>query len=243
VATTPGVLLDIDGTLLDSTYLHALAWLRAFRDRGHDVTSAEVHRAIGLGDEHLVPHLLGHDDPGCADGHSEHFAALREEVRALPGAAELVRRLAQDRRVVLATSGKAADLDWMLDTIGARETIAGSTTADDVGDTKPAPDVLTTALEAHDLDAAATVTIGDSVWDGQAAARAGVTFVGLLCGGVSAAELRAAGAVATYDDPAALLAAYDHSPLGAGWRTDGAAPPEPGPHDRGGSGGMATREG
>ncbi|GAB2919729.1 HAD family hydrolase [Rhodococcus aerolatus] len=242
MTATPGVLLDIDGTLLDSSYLHGVAWLRAFRDHGYDVTSARVHRAIGLGDDHLVPHVVDRDDPAVADAHGERFAELQPEVRALPGAAELVRRCAQDRRVVLATSGKAKDLDWMLDTIGARDAIAGSTTADDVADTKPAPDVLTAALTAHDLDPAATVTIGDSVWDGQAAQAAGVTFVGLLCGGFSAAELRRAGAVATYEDPADLLARYDTSPLGADWSVEPAAPPEPGPHDRGGSGGMATRE-
>lgn len=239
----PGVLLDIDGTLLDTVFLHTLAWVRAFRDRGHDVASAEVQRAIGLGDEFLVPHLLGHDDPAVADGHGEHFAALREEVRALPGAADLVRAChGAGLRVVLATSGKSADLEWMLPVIGAEDLVHGSTTSEDVEASKPAPDVLLTAVQAHGLDPERSVTVGDSVWDGQSSRDAGITFVGLLSGGVSETELRRAGAVAVYSDAADLVTHLAGSPLDPSWREPAdRAPDEPGPQDHGGSGGMATR--
>lgn len=220
----PGVLLDIDGTLLDATYHHGLAWLRAFRRLGHDTTAAQAHRAVGLGSDQLVPHLLG-QEPGdvdadvaaaLSDAHTEEYAELTAQVVALPGAAELVQRCARaGRRVVLVTSGKADDLDWQLPRIGpgVRELLHGSTTSDDVGATKPAPDLLATALAAHGLDPDRTVSVGDGVWDGQAAQRAGVRFVGLLSGGISEAELRESGAVEVYRDPAALVAAFDGSSL------------------------------
>jgi len=93
MANGSGVLFDIDGTLLDSSYHHALAWTRALRQHGHPlVTVAQVHRVIGLGDDQLVPHLIGHSDSAIADAHSEEYAAMREEVQALPGVAQLLQR-------------------------------------------------------------------------------------------------------------------------------------------------------
>ena len=215
MANGSGVLFDIDGTLLDSSYHHALAWIRAFRQRGHpQVTVAQVNRAIGLGDDQLVPHLIGHSDSAIADAHSEEYAALREEVQALPGAAQLLQRCdAAGLSVVLATSGKAKDLDWMLPRIGGAEHVAGSVTAEDVEATKPAPDLLQTAAESYQLSADNAVTVGDSVWDGKAAGRAGIRFVGVLSGGVSEAELREAGAVEVYRDAAELLGHFDESAL------------------------------
>ncbi len=223
-AGAPGVLLDIDGTLLDSTYHHGLAWLRAFRSLGCPTTAAQTHRAVGLGSDLLIPHLLGcePDDvdtdlaTALSDAHDEHYTQLIDEVRALPGARDLIAACTQHgRRVVLATSGKAADLDWMLPRIGAdvRDLIHGSTTSDDVTVSKPAPDLLTTAMADHRLDPDNTIAAGDSTWDGQAARRAGVPFVGLLSGGFSEAELRAAGAIEVHQDPGALTAALDASVL------------------------------
>lgn len=216
----PGLLLDVDGTLLDSTYHHALAWLRAFRELGCPTTAAQTHRAIGLGDDQLVPHLLGLDPDDVPDGlldsladaHSHHYAPLRDEVVALPGAAELVIACA-DRgvRAVLATSGKAADLDWMVPRIGdgVTDALFGHTTSEDVSTSKPAPYLIQVALDAHGLDAAHSVVVGDSTWDAEAAGRAGVVFVGVLTGGFSADELRAAGAIEVHQDLAALLDAAD----------------------------------
>lgn len=216
----PGVLLDVDGTLLDSTYHHALAWLRAFRELGHPITAAQAHRAIGLGDDQLVPHLLDLDPAdvpaglldALADAHTRHYAPLREEVVALPGTRELVLACAErGARAVLATSGKAADLEWMVPRMGesVADALFGHTTSEDVSRSKPAPDLIQVALEAHGLDAARSIIVGDSTWDAEAAGRAGVVFVGLLSGGVSAAELTSAGAVEVHQDPAALLRAAD----------------------------------
>jgi len=115
--------------------------------------------------------------------------------------------------VVLATSGKAKDLDWMLPRIGGAEHVAGCVTSEDVKETKPAPDLLQTAAESYQLTAANAVTVGDSVWDGKAAERAGIRFVGVLSGGVSEAELREAGAVEVYRDAAELLAHFEGSVL------------------------------
>lgn len=213
--TAAGVLFDIDGTLLDSTYHHAIAWLRAFRGHGHrQVSAAAVHRAIGLGDDQLVPHLIGRDDDALAQAHSEEYAALREEIQALPQAAALLARCAHaGLRVVLASSGKAADLDWMLPRIGGAEHLAGCVTSEDVDASKPAPDLLQTAVAKHHLCGARVLTVGDSVWDGKAADRAGIRFVGVLSGGVSEAELIDAGAIEVYRDVAEVLQRFDGSSL------------------------------
>ncbi len=210
-----GVLFDIDGTLLDSTYHHALAWLRAFRAHGHhEVSAAEVHRAIGLGDDQLVPHVLGHDDEALADAHSEEYRELREEVQTLPQTEQLLARCAEaGLRVVLASSGKKADLDWMLPRIGGADHLAGCVTSEDVDATKPAPDLLQTAADRYGLNPNNAVTVGDSVWDGKAAKEAGIRFVGVLSGGASEAELTDAGAVEVYRDVADLLEHFDSSLL------------------------------
>jgi HAD superfamily hydrolase (TIGR01509 family) len=214
-STNAGVLFDVDGTLLDTNYLHVLAWWRAFRDAGHeDVTMARLHRAIGMASELLSEEILGERDEQVIEGHGKRFEELRSEVVALPGAADLVRACHEKGlTTVLATSGKADDLDWMLPAIGAEEAVTGSTTSEDVEQSKPAPDLLQVALDGHDLDPHRTTVIGDTVWDVQSAERAGMPCIGLTCGGISEGELRAAGAVEVYDDPADLLANLDHSLL------------------------------
>ncbi len=130
----------------------------------------------------------------------------------MPGAQELVTTCSnQGVRVVLATSGKAADLDWMVPRMGdgVAAALFGHTTSEDVSTSKPAPDLIQAALDAHGLDPARSVVVGDSTWDAEAAGRAGVTFVGALSGGVSADELTSAGAIEVHQDPAALLNAPD----------------------------------
>lgn len=211
----PGVILDVDGTLLDSNYLHVVAWAQAMRDAGHPgVSMATLHRAIGIASAELVRHVLGRDDEAAAEAHGERFAALRDEARAFPAAADLVRRCAgAGLRVVLATSGRESDLDWMQPAIGAAEAVAGATTSADVGSAKPAPDLLQVALDQHRLDPERTVSVGDTVWDVEAAHRAALPCIALLCGGISRAELVGAGADEIYADPADLLAHFDDSLL------------------------------
>jgi phosphoglycolate phosphatase-like HAD superfamily hydrolase len=213
VATNPGVLFDIDGTLLDTNYLHVLAWWQAFRDNGHPVSMWTLHRAIGIGSEELVQRVLGRPDDDVVQAHSERYEPLRDQVTAFPKVPELLSACA-DRglTVVLATSGAKDDLDWMLPAIGAPDgVIAGTTTSADVDAAKPHPDLLRVAVRDHDLDPARTVAVGDTVWDVEAATSAGLPCVALLSGGIGRDEL--SGAAARYDDPAALLAGLDSSPL------------------------------
>lgn len=212
----PGVLFDVDGTLLDTNYLHVLSWWQAMNDAGHPgVSMSAIHRAIGIASEGLTERLLGEVDEKAIEAHSKRYEALRDQVTAFPRAADLVRACA-DRGFtpVLATSGKEDDLEWMLPAIGAEESFAGSTTSSDVDEGKPDPDLLTGAIEKHSLDPKRTVAIGDTVWDVKAAERAGIPCIAVTCGGISAAELREAGAAEVYDDPADLLDHLDDSLLG-----------------------------
>lgn len=212
----PGVLFDVDGTLLDTNYLHVLAWWQAMRDAGHDgVPMAAIHRTIGIASEGLSEHLLGEVDDKAVDAHSERYEALRDQVTAFPRAAELVQACAaRGFTPVLATSGKEDDLEWMLPAIGAEDSFAGSTTSSDVDAGKPAPDLLTTAIEQYGLDPERTIVVGDTVWDVRAAMKAGLPCIAVTCGGISAAELREAGATEVYADPADVLEHLDGSLVG-----------------------------
>ena len=215
----PGVLFDVDGTLLDTNYLQVLAWWQAFRDTGHDeVSMADCHRAIGIASEELVPHLLGDGAAGTEDvveAKGERYQPLRELVAAFPRVDELL-AACRDRglAVVLATSGLESDLEWMQPAMGGEDVVDGATTSADVESAKPAPDLLQTAAADHGLDTGRTVAVGDTVWDVRAARDAGFPCIALTCGGISRAELEEAGADEVYDDPADLLAHLDDSLIG-----------------------------
>jgi HAD superfamily hydrolase (TIGR01509 family) len=212
----PGVLVDIDGTLVDSNYLHALSWKRAFVERGYaDVSTADIHRCVGMGSDHLVPHLLGHDDPQLSRARRPHWHALRGEVRAFPGAAALLAELhRRGLAVVLATSADPDDLEILLGALGADgSSIDHVTSRGDVGATKPSPDIFAVAMADGDLDPRRAIALGDTVWDVQAATRAGIPCLGVTTGGIGRADLLAAGAAAAYHDVADLLARLDESPV------------------------------
>ena len=211
-----GVLLDVDGTLLDTNYLHALAWWQAMRDGGVEgVTMTDCHQAVGIGSDELVRRLAGRDDDAVVEAHSRRYEALQDQVVAFDRSADLVQHLADTGlAVVLATSGLADDLDWMLPAIGVEEgLIDGSTTSGDVERAKPHPDLLTTAMEQHGLDPARTIAVGDTVWDIQAAHDAGVRIVAFTTGGIPRCQLEQAGADEVWSGPADLLEHWSSSIL------------------------------
>lgn len=211
-----GVILDVDGTLLDTNYLHVVAWARAIRDAGHDVPMSALHRAIGIASEELTEQVLGEVDAEVSEAHSKHYEAFKDEIRAFPRAADLVAELhGRGLKVVIVTSGAKDDLEWMLPAIGVDEdVITGALTSGDVDESKPSPDPFRTALEQYGLDPARTVAVGDTVWDVEAARRAGLSCVAVTCGGIDEHTLRDAGAVEVHDDPASLLDSLDESVIG-----------------------------
>jgi HAD superfamily hydrolase (TIGR01509 family) len=214
-----GVLFDVDGTLVDTPYLHAVCWTEALRQSGHDVPMATVHRAIGMGGAELLDHLLGADRDHADDETMDtaHLALYKQHwgrLRPLPGAVELV-RWCHERGLatVLASSASAEELDELRSTLDADDAITAATSSSDADSGKPSPDILQAALEQSGLAPNRCVFVGDAVWDGQAAGRAGVTFLGVTCGGTSEAELRENGALEVWRDPAELLANVTRSVL------------------------------
>jgi HAD superfamily hydrolase (TIGR01509 family) len=209
-------LVDVDGTLVDSNYHHAIAWSRGFQEHGHRVKLAAIHRLIGMGGTDLMERLIGEPDDAVEASWRKHFDELLPEVGALGGAADLLRGLKERGvTVVLATSSPEDLLGALRDKFGADDAIDAVVTAGDVDGAKPRPDIFDCALEKAGVDAAEAAVIGDSVWDVEAAKRAGVRCIGLETGGFSRAELEAAGAAAVYEDPLDLLAHLDQEAAGS----------------------------
>jgi HAD superfamily hydrolase (TIGR01509 family) len=212
------VLFDIDGTLVDSNYLHVDAWSRAFAEVGHPVPDWRIHRCIGMDSAKLLEELLGDQQDRYGDDakerHTTHYERDGERMRSFDKAQDLLREIAgRGLKVVLATSAPPSEFEMLQKVLEIDDAVAEFTTAGDVSTAKPAPDVVQVALEKSGVGPEAAVMIGDTVWDVEAAGRAGVRAIGVLSGGVSEAELRGAGAVAVYDDVAALLRELDESPL------------------------------
>ena len=211
-----GVLFDVDGTLVDTNYLHVVAWWQAFRSQGHEVPMTDLHRTVGQGSDQFVASILGRDDEKVRDAHSDFYGQWKHQLVAFRGAADLLRTTKKaGLAVVLATSASEAEAEHLTAAIGADDCIDVVTTKDDVDASKPDPDIVNTALKKAGLDAANALFVGDTVWDVQAAGRAGVPCVCVLSGGISESELRDAGAVAVYRDVAHLLDDFESSPLGA----------------------------
>jgi HAD superfamily hydrolase (TIGR01509 family) len=208
---TRGVLFDVDGTLVDTTYLHAVCWAEALRQHGHVIPMANVHHAIGMSGDKLLSRCLGDDrdrsaDEALDDAHKTLYKQWWGRLRPLPGAADLL-KASRERglQVVLASSASDEELEALRSAIDADDAIDVATSADDAESGKPAPDILAAALHRAGLSAERAVFVGDAVWDGHAAERAGVPFIGVTCGGTPAGELREAGAVEIWQDPAELL--------------------------------------
>jgi HAD superfamily hydrolase (TIGR01509 family) len=213
--TTPtsvpkAVLFDIDGTLVDSNYLHVDAWHQAFQTMGTDVEAWRIHRSIGQDAGELLSSLVGEKDEDwitrAKDLHSENYKALASRLRTFPQARELLATLARRGfTVVLATSAPDEELKILLELLDSDDAIHATTNADDVKVAKPEPDVVKVALERAGVGPAEAIFIGDSVWDMEAAARAGVRSLGVLSGGIAGDLLMDAGAWTVLGGPAELL--------------------------------------
>jgi HAD superfamily hydrolase (TIGR01549 family) len=213
----PAAILDIDGTLVDTNYHHAIAWYRAFRRNGVLLPAWRIHRHIGMGGDHLVKALAGGDldrekGDDIRDAEKQVYAELIDEVEPLEGAAGLIRDLKErGHTVVLASSAKEEEVEHYIDLLGAQELADGWTTSADVEGTKPEPDLIQAAMaKAGDDDA---VMVGDTTFDCEAAGRAGLETVAVLTGGFSKQELMEAGAVAVFDSVEELRGSLDRTPL------------------------------
>lgn len=217
---THAVLFDVDGTLVDSTYFHTVAWWHSFRKGGHTVPMARIHRAIGMAGDQLVSHAIGEqpdpeEEQALKDGHDAIFSTFWPHLVPFDGARELLRRChAAGAAVVLASSAKDTELEVLCSALNADEWISAATSSSDADRGKPAPDILQAALEAVGVDAGQALFVGDAVWDIHACAKISMPAIGLSCGGTSAAELREAGADQVYSRPAELLDQLEASALG-----------------------------
>jgi HAD superfamily hydrolase (TIGR01509 family) len=215
----PAAILDVDGTLVDTNYQHALAWYRAFRREGVVLPIWRVHRHIGMGGDQLVKALAGDEfdrERGDAvrDAESELYSELIDEVEPLEGAKQLIRDLsARGQAVVLASSAKEKEVEHYIDLLDAREAANGWTTSADVEATKPEPDLVKAAVEK--AGGGPAVMVGDSTWDCEAARRAGLETIAVLTGGFAEQELRDAGASIVFRSIEELRAGLDATPLAA----------------------------
>jgi HAD superfamily hydrolase (TIGR01509 family) len=210
--TVTAALFDVDGTLVDTNYLHAVAWWEAFAYSGHDVPMAAIHQVMGMGSDQLLDALLPGDrdrdaDDGIRTAHSAMYSAYWSRIRPLPHAAELLRACRKaGLRVVLASSADPQEFEVLRAALDAEDAIDETTSSGDVGTSKPAPDLVRVALDKAGVPPEQAVFVGDTVWDVEACQRAGVPCLGLRSGGISRADLVDAGAVAVFADPAELLA-------------------------------------
>lgn len=213
------VLFDLDGTLIDSNDLHVKVWHRVFSEAGHEIEPAAIHGQIGKGGDNLVPALLpalsDSEQKALADEHGRLFKQMfMDQAKPFPGASELLRRVHDGgRKVVLASSASEAELKHYTELLGVTDIVAAATSIDDVGTSKPAPDIFAVALQKVGVAAAEAVAVGDTPYDVISAGKAGAGTIALLSGGFSQSALREAGADTIYDDVADLLKGYGGSAL------------------------------
>lgn len=214
------VLFDIDGTLVDSNDMHVRSWSEAFHSAGYEFDDEVIHGQIGKGTDMLVPTLVPDADEAeqerLGDAHGAEFKGrYLDRVRPFPKARDLLVRVHEaGKKVVLASSASGEELEHYIGLLDIREIVAETTSADDVENTKPAPDIFAAALsKVAPLGADEVVVVGDTPYDVEAARKCGIAAIGLRSGGFSDDALCAAGAIALYDDVADLLADYEGSPL------------------------------
>jgi len=210
------VLVDVDGTLVDSNYHHVIAWSRALRDHGEDARLAAIHRLVGMGSSAMLQSLIGRDDRAITTSWRQHFDDLLPEVRAFEHAADLLRALhGRGLVVVLATSSPEDLIAHFRSVVDADDAIDFAVTSSDVERAKPQPDTFEMAMREAGLHRSRVAVLGDSVWDVEAATRAGLPSVTLETGGFSRSELEAAGATAVFKDPGELEESLATSPFAA----------------------------
>ncbi|MBA2308662.1 MAG: HAD family hydrolase [Pseudonocardiales bacterium] len=214
----PTLALDVDGTLVDTNYHHALSWYRAFRGIGVTLPVWRLHRAIGMGGDKLVAAVAGDEVESeygdeVREAHTSAFDDMLGEVAPLPGARELLEAIVEHGyQFVLSTSAQGKHVEHYLDLLGARELAAGWTTSDDVEESKPEPDLIEVALAK--VGARRAVMVGDSTWDSVAAGKLGLPSVAVRSGGFGADELTEAGATTVYESLDELREDLDALPFG-----------------------------
>jgi HAD superfamily hydrolase (TIGR01509 family) len=213
-------IFDVDGTLLDSVDLHALAWHEAMVRFGHDVSFAQARSQIGKGGDKLIPVFLSedeqHDHGKELDAwRSEHFKArYLSLIRPFSAVPDLLQRCRDSGlQIAIASSAKKDELEKYLTIAGVRSMIDETVSSEDVEQSKPAPDIFEAVLKKLEIQGGDAVAIGDTPYDAEAAGKAGVRTIGVLCGGFTESELRKAGCAEIYVGPAALLACFEHSLL------------------------------
>jgi HAD superfamily hydrolase (TIGR01509 family) len=216
-----GVILDVDGTLVDSNDAHARAWVEALAEHGIEVAFEEVRPLIGMGGDKLLPEVSGiREDTPEGEKIGERRGEIFKErylpsLKAFPSARELLRRMRDEGlKLVVASSAKEDELNPLLKIAGASDLVEEKTSSDDAERSKPDPDIVKAALESSGLGPGEVVMLGDTPYDVESASRAGVRVVAVRSGGWGDGDL--SGAIAIYDDTADLLAHYDSSPLKEG---------------------------
>jgi HAD superfamily hydrolase (TIGR01509 family) len=215
-------IFDVDGTLVDSVDLHARAWQEALVKFGHPVTFEQARSQIGKGGDQLIPVFLSKAEQ---EDHGEEMEEWRGKlfkskylplVRPFSAVPELLRRVREaGLKVAVASSAKTSELEVYLSAARIEDLIDVATSSEDAGQSKPAPDIFQVALQKLGVQGHEAVAVGDTPYDAEAAGKADIRTIGLLCGGFTEAELRKAGCVAVYPGPGALLACFDASPLGS----------------------------
>jgi phosphoglycolate phosphatase-like HAD superfamily hydrolase len=213
-------IFDLDGTLLDSVDLHALAWQEALLRFGHHVSFEKVRSQIGKGGDKLIPVFLSADDQRDHGEELEDWRGNRFKMEYLPlvrpfsAVPNLLRRVREaGLQIAIASSAKKDEVDQYLDIARIVDLVDLTACSDDVDESKPAPDIFKIVLKKLKIDGVDAVAIGDTPYDAEAAGKAGVRTVGVLCGGFTEDELRKAGCTEVYPGPAALLACFEHSLL------------------------------
>jgi HAD superfamily hydrolase (TIGR01509 family) len=215
------VIFDIDGTLVDSVDLHARAWQETFSKFGREIEFEKVRHQIGKGGDQLMPVFFSKEELDKFGDEMEKYRgelykrAYLSHVRPFPAVRALFERIRRDgKRIALASSAKEDEVKIYKDLVNVADLVEEESSADDAARSKPHPDIFAAALSRlGDVDASDAIAIGDTPYDAQAAGKINIKTIGVLCGGFPEAELRAAGCIAIFNDPADLLARYEQSPL------------------------------